>query len=391
MWTTSKDLKEQLNRLWTRGELLRDAVEGTSRFPLRLAIKGPGSTDITDHFEAVRSWVSQLVEGFPFRIEWLEVRHRVQGLQRLPATVWIDSLDDAIRWLGKQRDWGQFVALIEMSRQDHPALLSWLGKRPFQALELANEWPKLLSVVDWLRAHPRPGIYMRQVDLPKVHSKFIESHRAVLAELLDLSLSAGYADLTKTGVSQFSARYGFREKPIRIRFRILDKNIPVIHGAVCSDITLDAESFSQMQLNVRQIFITENEINFLALPAIPNAIAIFGSGYGWEALAKARWLELCEIYYWGDIDTHGFVILDKLRKYYPHVKSLLMDRATLYAHTELWGVEDGQQRIDLHRLSQEELDLYNELRDNRILEGLRLEQEHLGFGWVSDKLALLRR
>ncbi|HRN82046.1 MAG TPA: DUF2220 family protein [Nitrosomonas europaea] len=386
MWTTPRDLKRQLERFWERAELLREAVNSQSLFPLKLTIKGPGSADITDRFEVVRAWVSELVAGFPFRIEWQEVRHRVQGMQRLPVSAWIDSRDDAIRWIGKRRDWERFSAMLEVTRREHPALLPWFNKRPFQALGLAEEWPKLLSVVEWLKVHPRPGIYLRQVDIPGVHSKFLESHRPVLAELLDLSLPADCVDLTKTGMSRFSVRYGFLEKPVRIRFRILDSDIQVLQGISYPDITLDADSFSHLKLDVRRVFITENETNFLAFPHVPDSIIVFGSGYGWEALAKVHWLERCEVYYWGDIDTHGFAILDQLRKYFPHVTSLLMDRATLHACSKLWGVEDKPQRIDLHRLTREEHDLYNDLRDNRIRESLRLEQEHIGFDWVCTRL-----
>lgn len=75
-----------------------------------------------------------------------------------------------------------------MTRQKRPVLLPWLEKRPLRALELSAEWPRLLDVVAWLVEHPRPGIYLRQVDLPGVHSKFIEAHRSVLTELLDLAL-----------------------------------------------------------------------------------------------------------------------------------------------------------------------------------------------------------
>jgi hypothetical protein len=391
MWTTPKDLKGQVERLWERAGLLREAVGGQSLFPLRLAIKGPGSSDITDRFETVRAWVSELAAGFPFRIEWQEVRHRIQGMQRLPACAWIDSRNDAIRWIGKQRDWERFSAVLEMSRSEHQALLPWLNKRPFQAIALVDEWPKLLSVVEWLKAHPRPGIYLRQVDIPGVHSKFIESHRAVLAELLDSSLPADCVDLTKTGLGQFSARYGFLEKPIRIRFRILDPGIQAMPGTSCPDTALDADSFSRLNLDVSRVFITENETNFLAFPHVPGSMIVFGSGYGWEALAKAHWLERCEVYYWGDIDTHGFAILDQLRKYFPHVTSLLMDRATLHACSGLWGVEDKPQSIDLHRLTGEEQNLYNDLRDNRIRENLRLEQEHIGFDQVRAKLDQLRQ
>ncbi len=41
----------------------------------------------------------------------------------------------------------------------------------------------------------------------------------------------------------------------------------------------------------------------------------------------------------GDIDTYGFAMLDRLRSYHPHIRSLLMDEATLLQHRPLWGRE----------------------------------------------------
>ncbi|MBU2761394.1 DUF3322 domain-containing protein, partial [Acidithiobacillus sulfurivorans] len=74
-WTDPKQLKKQLMRLWERGELLRDAVTGKERFPLRLALKSPNSADITDHFEAVRAWATELASTKFVRVEWQELRH----------------------------------------------------------------------------------------------------------------------------------------------------------------------------------------------------------------------------------------------------------------------------------------------------------------------------
>ena len=140
---------------------------------------------------------------------------------------------------------------------------------------------------------------------------------------------------------------------------------------------------------VQRVFITENETNFLAFPPACNAIVIFGAGYGWDALSRSRWLNNCSIHYWGDIDTHGFGILDQLRGHFDHVISFLMDRTTLDAHASIWGVEDKPLRADLHRLTIEEKALYDDLRDNRIRLGLRLEQEHIGFHWLAHHLHLL--
>ncbi|MEK8089181.1 DUF3322 domain-containing protein [Thermithiobacillus plumbiphilus] len=385
-WTGPRELRTQLARLWERGELLRDAVTGNARFPLRLSLKLPGSADITDRFEAVRLWAAELSATAAVRVEWQELRHRVQGVQKMPASVWVETLDAALNWLGKRREWERFSAQVAATRQTHPALLRWLEKRPLQALELSAEWPRLLAVLSWLGEHPRPGIYLRQVDLPGVHSKFIEAHRGVLAELLDLALPAGAVDQGKTGISQFSARYGFLDKPVRIRFRVLDPAIALLPGTSCPDVSLDADSFSRLELGVKHVFITENEINFLAFPPVHDAIVIFGAGYGWEALARSHWLQKCSIHYWGDIDTHGFGILDQLRRHFGQVNSFLMDRETLDAHAGFWGHENKPLAADLHRLNAEERSLYDELRDNRIRPGLRLEQEHIGYHWLVQRL-----
>jgi len=103
-------------------------------------------------------------------------------------------------------------------------------------------------------------------------------------------------------------------------------------------------------------------------------------------LARCHWLRQCSIHYWGDIDTHGFGIMDRLRAYFDHADSFLMDRATLDAHKQFWGVEDSPLRADLLRLTQEERTLYHGLRDNSIRRGLRLEQEYISFGWLKERL-----
>jgi prevent-host-death family protein len=43
----------------------------------------------------------------------------------------------------------------------------------------------------------------------------------------------------------------------------------------------------------------------------------------------------------------------------------------------------------LHRLTLEERALYDDLRDNRIRPGLRLEQEQIGFHWLAHRLQYL--
>ena len=391
-WTGAKDLKAKLMRLWERGDLLREAVTESSRFPVRLSLKTPDSADLSSRFDEVRSWTTELMAGPVPRLEFREVQHRVQGAQRLPASAWIDSLDDALDWLNKREEWNRFLSQVEITRRSFPGLLPWLEKYPLEALALAGEWPRLLAVVEWRVNNPRPNIYLRQVDLPGLHTKFIERHRGVLSELLDLALSSEViGSNTKPLASQFAARYGFLEKPVMIRFRVLDPEIEWGLRPLCPDMALDAESFGELRIGVRRVFVMENEINFLSFPRVNGSMAIFGAGYGWEALARCRWLHACAIHYWGDIDTHGFGILSQLRAHFDHAESFLMDRATLDTHREFWGVEDYPLRVDLLRLTKEEQTLYRSLQHNSIREGLRLEQEYIRFGWVNKRLQDLIR
>ena len=251
-WTTPADLRAQVQRLWDRGELLRAAVADTVSWPLRLSLKAPSAADLSERFDAVRDWVRTLAEAPPLRIEWRDWHHRVQGTQRLPAAVWLDTLHDALALVGKLRQARRFELLWQHTAQAQPALLPWLSRRPLQALELAERWQRLLAVVAWLQAHPRPGVYLRQVDVPGVHSKFIEAHRGVLTELLDLALPGAAVEPAAAGVAQFTRRFGFLDKPVRIRFRLLDPALPSLPGcAGLSDVTLDAGSFAGLALPVQ--------------------------------------------------------------------------------------------------------------------------------------------
>jgi hypothetical protein len=388
-WTTPVDLKAQLARLWDRGDLLRPLACNGEVFPLRLKLKGPSSADLTDRFEDVRAWAATLAAMSRVRIECRDVRHRVQGVQRLPAQVWVDSLDCALGLLSKRHEADRLTQIVEMTRNTAPALLPWIARRPLQAVALADQWQSLLAVVHWRKARPNHVVYLRQIAVPGVHSKFIEQHRPVLGELFELALPATSPRNGELGARDFHQRFGFLDKPTRIRFRVLDERIDLLPGATCPDIALDSDSFAALQITVRRVFITENETNFLAFPRCQDSIVIFGGGYGWESLGKAKWLAQQALYYWGDIDTHGFAILDQLRTHFPQASSFLMDRETLHAHQAHWGTEPDPVGQDLSRLTASEKALYDVLRDDRTRKNLRLEQERVSYDWLSAALSRL--
>ncbi len=382
-WTTPADLAGQLRRLWEQGTILAALASGEEIFPRRLVLKKPKPAEMAERFAEVRAWIAALDrEAKHYRVVRREINHRTLGANAVPAEVWIDSLADCLALIGKRPEAERFTAVVALTGKRFPPLVAWLVKRPLQGLALAGDWPRLLDIVAWLRDHPRPGIYLRQVDIGGVHSKFIESHRWVLAELFDLVLPQESIDVTGRGAAGFCRRYGFRDKPARIRFRLLDPSLLLLAGAVDQDFTVTEETFARLDLPVARVYITENEINFLAFPQVPQSMVIFGAGYGFGIFAEASWLYTCTLHYWGDIDTHGFAILDQLRALFPAANSFLMDREILLAHRLHWGQEPQPSRGELSRLTHEEQLLYDDLRCDRLAVRLRLEQERIGFAWV---------
>lgn len=114
-------------------------------------------------------------------------------------------------------------------------------------------------------------------------------------------------------------------------------------------------------------------------------------GYGIDRLSEVAWLLDVEVWYWGDIDTHGFGILNRLRAKLPHTRSFLMDRETLLAHQDLWGEEPMDKRYigEPSMLTDAEYALFDDLRNDRLGRCIRLEQERVSWGWLNDRLAAL--
>jgi hypothetical protein len=391
-WTTPADLRRQVQRHWDSGRLLAAGVTsgtgGESLFPLELRLRGPDSRALSERFEEVRQWIRELEGESRYAIEWREINHRLLGRNRVPARIVVPGEREALELIGKTDDAARFRSLAAVTLRKLPELGAWLARRPLVALQNAADWERILAVLVWFRGHPRSGLYLRQLDIAGVDTKFIEVRKPLLAELLDIALPAeapGSSAALAAAQRTFEARYGLASKPSQVRFRILDERL-AIQGL--TDLAVPAREFASLDLPVERVFITENEINGLAFPAVPGSLVIFGLGYGLDRLSEVRWLHRRALHYWGDIDTYGFHILDRLRVLFPDAQSFLMDQETLVEHAPLWVRESNPYDGELPRLSSAERALYDDLRHNRVGERVRLEQERIPYGWLQRVLGL---
>jgi hypothetical protein len=375
-WTSPGDVRAALRKKWDSGALLSAYARGAEWVPWSRPVRGPAARDIGERLDEVRAWAASWDRAGSglgsLRVEHVVVGGRHFGTNRLPGRAWVDGFQQAWDVLGVRASVQRFAELLEMTRTRSPALVPWLERRPLKALGLAEVWDRMLRTVHWIDANQRPGMYLRQVDVPGVDTKFIEAHRAVLAELLDLVLEPGRVCAE---ASSFEERYGFARKPGYVRFRSAS-----FGGLGFSEMTVRAGEFTVPPPGVRRVFVVENEVTYLAFPVPDDAMVIFGGGYAVSVLAPLAWLRSVDIVYWGDIDTHGFVILSRLRELFPHVESMLMDSQTLLAHRSHWVTEPVPARDEANRLTADEDSVYRELG------GVRLEQERVSFAALEAAL-----
>ena len=400
-WAQPIELVMQVQRLWDRGRLLACAVpageSGSSasdrlEFPLRLRLRKPLPRELGPSFMKVQLWIDALEEvsrskvGHGYEIVWEETNNRQLGRNKVPLGVQLPTRADALALIGRTEEAARFDALVAATLARFPALRDWLARKPLVALDHGNEWGRILDCLAWFRGHPRSGVYARQIDIAGIDTKFIETRKALLAELLDIVLPAEAIDASIAGARGFEARYGLRGKPRLLRFRILDQRHAI---SDLTDLTVPAEQFAGLSLGVARVFVVENEITGLAFPPLPDSMVVLGLGHAVSLIGTAHWLGERQVYYWSDLDTHGFAMLDRLRASFPRARSLLMDRKTLLAHRALWTTEEAPHVAPLDRLTNEEAALYADLRYDRPGRSVRLEQERISFGWVRRALNAL--
>ena len=387
-WTTPHDISDKVLGLWNKGKILGAKITGEPLFPLSLSLRRPDTRSYSERFEEVRTWIRSLEDGarerrgFGYDIEWAEINHRQLGRNKVPDKVAVPTEADALKLIGKQKDAERFERLFRSTHERFPQLRDWLVRKPFVALANVKDWTNILAVLAWFRDHPNSGLYLRQIDIAGIDTKFIENHKSLLADLLSIAIEKK-ANFEPDPSLTFEQCHGLKSKPPIVRFRLLD---PALAIGGLTDIAAPADQFAALRLPARRIFITENEINGLAFPAMANSVVVFGLGYSLDLLGAATWMQDCEIHYWGDIDTHGFAMLNRLRTRFPLVRSFLMDRDTLLSHRALWVQEDKPFRGTLAHLAPDERALFETLASNQFGERVRLEQERIPFGRLQEAL-----
>ena len=380
-WTGADQLVATLRRRWDTGVYLKAYAAGEPWQPVTLPVKGPEAADLLERLDASRSWLARFErDARHFCVEHREVRSRNLGTNLVPARVTVQSFEQLCLILGTTSDVHLLDDLIARTGNVVPALVGWVTAHPTVALQHAGVWEQMLATVTWIEGHDTSRFYVRQIDVDGVDTKFVERHHKLLDHLLTVVLPAERVDQTAMPPT-FARKFRFLDKPTFTRFRTPGSG-PVGY----TEMTVRTEELAARPPGISTVFVVENEVTYLAFPSVPNAIVVFGSGFALGGVPSLPWLPGKEIVYWGDIDTHGFDILNRLRSRLPSVQSILMDHRTLLAHRQQWVTEPAPTNRLLPHLTVDGQALYQDLVEGTFGPALRLGQERVRFSLLHDAL-----
>ncbi|MDR1428272.1 MAG: DUF2220 family protein [Bifidobacteriaceae bacterium] len=357
---------------WAVGQA-QDPQGAPNPRPPAISLGPPSEAEVLADQEAAARWVRSWDDP---AVEWERRRWANLGSQAVPVRLIASSPAEAARLAGRSAHWravsqrvgalGRRWGLADRPPDDPLAAALRRHARALGAVP-AEDFERIGGVIEWLEAHPDSGLYVRQLPIRGIDSKWIEHHSALVRDLLT----------AVTGRDTL----GLAKPPVRLRLRILD---PDLAPGCPPDVEAPVDHVAALNLKPGRVIVLENLQTLLALPPAPGVVAVFGGGYAVAALDAVPWLREAPITYWGDLDSHGFAIVNRLRSHVPAVHTVLMDTATLDAYRDLAVPEPKPTAAGLPLLSPPEEAAYHAVTS----AGLRLEQERLPWGVALAALGL---
>ncbi|VVD91838.1 hypothetical protein PPN31114_01702 [Pandoraea pneumonica] len=360
-------------------------LSGEGTWPLVVALGVPTDKDIAEDASAVRAWADawQSRTG-PGDVLFEERQFSRFGRHRLPSRLSFESAEVVAAAVGQSRRWEIASERYQRMSSRWPVLVQGnaLASR-FNVLAdySAEDFDRLVTLLEWLNANPASNLYLRQLPVEGLDTKWLEKRTGLVAGLLRVIWGTGDEG------GDFHTLVGLKKPAHRVRIRLLCPTLRSLVGGL-GDIEAPVGELGRLPISPVTVVIVENLETGLALPDLENTVLVMGLGNAVSALGALPWLRRAEVLYWGDIDTHGFAILDRARRTVPQIQSVLMDEATLLAHQLLWVQEPVPcSNVFFEGLTAEETSVYDNLKVGTWGVRIRLEQERLD--WTTSLQTLM--
>lgn len=375
------DIQRRLERTW------HEQIAGAdSNWPHRFPLGTPAKTQLEEDWQStyqplIRTWRDWA--DAHRAIVHFEAKRVYITKQDVPTHVEIDTVDTAARLVG-----GPWPARITQARARREEIATRFpdlaaGRLPSLLRSFDRytdvDFALALSAAQWFQANDATGLTPRQVPVPGVHAKFLNTRQADI-----LALSG------RDCLGLLPAH------PSRIHFTYLDPD----HrrsGARLHDSATVGDRFTP-PYRPEVLIISENKDTAIHFPEVRGGISIEGAGFGGKTAAAFEWITSCDrVVYWGDIDAEGYEILNGWRSDGIDAASMLMDGDT-YDCYERYGTNHDRHGNplkpgipkDLPHLTAEERSVYELVLAPDLKSHRRIEQERIPLSEAARTLEALR-
>lgn len=328
-----EDVRSQLvRREWDNHRNLRDRLIGARPFPIKVSINPPSgdaaSADPANFHRLQQEW-REFKQGTVF---WRQVQFRAIGSQDVPTAVTFNRMSDLLSFLGGryQAEAARWASIISIAEQwDAKARRPLLERAPLPFGWTEELVAKAVLVAEQLKPNFGKGYYPRGLPISGVDTKFVESNR----QLLELLCVARWGeDVSEPGLYSW---LGLEEKPeLNLILRIPPDIYPGFGGLKM--LKLDWRALNLLtRLNPDSVLIVENAETTYVPVLHGNMVVVGGGGRNLQWIRDCGWMsQATRVAYWGDIDVHGFELLDEARAMDGRIESLLMESELVESHNE---------------------------------------------------------
>lgn len=244
----------------------------------------------------------------------------------------------------------------------------------------------LVSAVTWLRRHPDASAWTaRQLPVPGMHSKWLETHGTLLRD-----------------VTGRDVRDEVRPRLTVVHLTYVDPD-HAASGRRRHDAWTTGD-VHEVAYQPRVVLVVENRDSRLWFPPVKETIVVEGGGKAAAALlANVPWIRAAEhVVYWGDIDADGYTILDQFRATLAEpapdgtpakpVRSILMDATDLHRYSRHGVTHDKAGRpikpssATLPHLTEAEATAYDTIATAGPTPFRRIEQEAIPLTHAATRL-----
>ncbi len=341
------------------------STDGAGSWPFSLALGAPDEKEALADFERTARWARDWMRLADSTHIVTAQRFWRTGSQLIPTHIRFDSAPALAAFVGRENEWNRANERLQQLAADWPAVQPLDRKTFTRLVSLSSlEWQQTREFLRWVDRHPTSGLLPRQLPIPGVDSKWFETHCALCTAL------------RKATASDEREGFGLRTLEKLLTLRVLDPQLRAGLGGL-SDFSAEPDVLAALRWHPRVVIVCENQQCAYSFGDIEGAVVIAKQGYAVDVLSRLPWLATARILYWGDLDTHGFAILNRFRNYFPAAESILMDETVLLDNRALWATETDQNLQSLSLLTAPEQAVLDTLRSSAHGPSVRLEQERI--------------